>query len=448
MKTDAGYTVLEERKPLRVEIMGSFRIQSAYGEMNEKGLHSRKGLKLLVYLLLHRNRTVSVQELEEAVWGEGKSDNPAGMLKNLVYRLRTQLKFLGQESFILSGQGFYAWNQSVKVQIDVERFEEAWERARQCEEKRVQERREDLLPVVEAYEHTVKCYGGPILEHLAEETWMLTLSTYYNSMYSEAVKRLASLYRQTGEYEKMTEICQRASSYDLLDEELHYWVAVGLSGQKKYQQALDYCEDARTLLKKRLGISSLDILEKAYAEILQTSRTAEKKSMKDVFQEVSEEEKPQSVFYCEYSIFRQIYRIEARRLERMGISEYIMLLTVRIAQKNLDEEQTAFIRRRAMERLREAICGSLRIGDVVCQYGGSQYIILLPICTYEDCERIGKRLTAKFSEKFRNPLVSMKYEMEEVSMTWGSIGEGQEPAPRRESRIRLKKNPESSKESV
>ena len=106
MKTDAGYTVLEERKPLRVEIMGSFRIQSAYGEMNEKGLHSRKGLKLLVYLLLHRNRTVSVQELEEAVWGEGKSDNPAGVLKNLVYRLRTQLKFLGQESFILSGQGF------------------------------------------------------------------------------------------------------------------------------------------------------------------------------------------------------------------------------------------------------------------------------------------------------------------------------------------------------
>ena len=52
---------------------------------------------------------------------------------------------------------------------------------------------------------------------------MLTLSTYYNSMYSEAVKRLASLYRETGEYEKMTEICQRASSYDLLDEELHYW---------------------------------------------------------------------------------------------------------------------------------------------------------------------------------------------------------------------------------
>ena len=58
----------------------------------------------------------------------------------------------------------------------------------------------------------------------------------------------------------MTEICQRASSYDLLDEELHYWVAVGLAGQRKYQQALDYCEDARTLLKKRLGISSLDII--------------------------------------------------------------------------------------------------------------------------------------------------------------------------------------------
>lgn len=423
MNTNAGYTALEERKPLYIEIMGSFRMKSEHGELDEKGLHSRKGLKLLVYLLLHRNRTVSIQELEEAIWGEGKYDNPAGVLKNLVYRLRNQLKLLGEEAFILSGQGFYAWNQKLDVQVDVETFEKAWEDARQSEEKCAQGGREVLDEAIKAYEYAVECYRGPVLEHLAEETWMLTFSTHYDSMYSESVKRLAGLYRQTEEFEKMTEICQRASAYDLLDEELHYWVAVGLAGQKKYQQALDYCQDARALLKNRLGVSKLDTLEKAYGEILQVSRTAEKRSMEDVFHEVGETEKPKTVFYCDYDIFRQIYRIEARRLERLGISEYIMLLTLRIAQKNLDEEQVSFIRRRAMERLREVVCNSLRIGDVVSPYGGSQYIILLPICTYEDCERIGKRLTAKFTERFRNPLVSIKYEMEEVSMALGGIRE-------------------------
>lgn len=416
MKTD--------EKSLYIEIMGSFRIVSPQGELDEKGLHSRKGLKLLVYLLLHRGRTVSIQELEEAVWGEGKSGNPAGVLKNLVYRLRNQMKILGDEAFILSGQGFYAWNQKIAVSLDTEMFEAAWEKARLQEEPDGEEDEEGLRAAVKAYEYAEERYKGPVLEHLAEEPWMLTFSTHYDSLYSETVKRLARLYEKIGAYQQMTEVCQKASSYDLLDEELHYWVAVGLAGQKKYQQALDYCDDARNLLKKRLGLSRTEILEEVYRQILMISRNVEKKSMKDLFDEVSEEEKPQSVFYCEYEVFRQIYRIEARRLERMGTSEYIMLLTVRISRKDLDEEQLAFIRKRAMERLKDVICSSLRIGDVASSYGGSQYILLLPLCTYEDCERIGKRLTSRFYEKFRNPLVNIKYEMEEVSVSSQKMGEG------------------------
>ena len=48
--------------------------------------------KLLIYLLIHREHPVSVRELSEALWREDEIENPAGALKNLMYRLRTIMK--------------------------------------------------------------------------------------------------------------------------------------------------------------------------------------------------------------------------------------------------------------------------------------------------------------------------------------------------------------------
>ena len=80
--------------------------------------------KLLVYIIFHRKKALTVQELCEVLWQEGGSDNPAGALKNLVYRLRMCLKKIwGDYEFIITGRGTYQWNPEINLEVDAEAFE-------------------------------------------------------------------------------------------------------------------------------------------------------------------------------------------------------------------------------------------------------------------------------------------------------------------------------------
>ncbi len=395
-------------KAITVTLMGKFQIEGPGGKLDEKSLHSKKGMKLLVYLLLHRKRPVPSQELGDVIWSEGQSENPAGVLKNLIYRLRISLKVLGNDSYIVSSHGLYAWNSEIPVVIDLEVFEEACERIKQEKPADIEEQRRD-------YEYALECYTGPMVDTLQEETWMISEATYYNALYMNAVKELASIYQTTGQFEQMTEICRRAASYDPLDEELHYWIIKGLAGQGKDDLAIAHYEETIKMLQERLGVWNLDKLKHAYREILQNKRI-ERRSMEDVFEEFGEKEKPTTVFFCQYEIFQQIYRMEARRLERLGLAEYVMLLTVNVRGRSLDEKQKADIEQKAMKKLKDIISTSLRIGDVASEYSRTQYVLLLPACTYEDCAIIARRLIRKFDTGFRNFSVTITYETEEVSL--------------------------------
>lgn len=397
-----------DKKTISVTLMGKFQIEGPKGALDEKSIHSKKGMKLLVYLLLHRKRPVSCQELGEAIWSEGQSENPAGVLKNLIYRLRNSLKAVGDEAYIVSSHGLYGWNKEIPVVIDVERFEEACERTRKV-------MTEDIDTKKKEYEYAVKCYTAEMVDSLQEETWMISEGTYYHSLYMNMVKQLADIYQTTKEFEKMTELCRTAVAYDALDEELHYWIVKGLAGQGKDEMALDYYESSVKLLQERLGIKTMEKLKSAYREICQ-NRRLKKRSMEDVFQEFQEKEEPRTVFFCEYEIFQQIYRMEARRLDRLGLAEYVMLMTVNVRGKELDEEERALLGEKAMKRLKEIICNSLRIGDVVSEYSETQYVLLLPACTYEDCAMIARRLCQKFRSGFKSVYVEITYDMEEVSL--------------------------------
>ena len=108
---------------LTVKSFGKFQI--TYGEhiLNDELLRSDMLKKLLMYMLTHREHPASTQELAEALGQEDEVDNPAGALKNLMYRLRTILKkYISDDKFIITSQGSYAWNNEIEVDLDAERF--------------------------------------------------------------------------------------------------------------------------------------------------------------------------------------------------------------------------------------------------------------------------------------------------------------------------------------
>lgn len=70
---------------MQMNIFGGFSLSDGLVSVNESTLHSNKLNRLLIYILLHRDRDLSHQELIDTFWQEEHSRNPEGALKNLVY---------------------------------------------------------------------------------------------------------------------------------------------------------------------------------------------------------------------------------------------------------------------------------------------------------------------------------------------------------------------------
>ena len=119
-----------------IRTLGKFQIKNEEHTLNEDDIRSSKLTNLLGYLLIHRNQSVTIDELAEALWLEDETENPAGALKNLMYRLRTLLKkHFGETEFILTRQGSYHFNPELEVRVDAEQFEQMLEGIKQKQMK-------------------------------------------------------------------------------------------------------------------------------------------------------------------------------------------------------------------------------------------------------------------------------------------------------------------------
>ncbi len=180
-------------------------------------------------------------------------------------------------------------------------------------------------------------------------------------------------------------------------------------------------ETAKKQFYENLGIDVPEKLKETFQNVV-TDRKVQLNNIASVMAEADEKEEPQGAFFCDYQIFRQIYRLETRRIGRNGVSEYILLLTVQrvgtlwnsaIADTGLVEGANI---------LEQVVRETLRIGDVAARNGPTQFVILLSSCSYEAGIAVMKRIRRNFTKKIRHRRVELKYELEELSFHWQKQG--------------------------
>ena len=375
---------------LTVNTLGKFQIREADVVLDDDKIRSTRLSNLLVYLILHRNKTLTVDEIASALWQDEETNNPAGALKNLMYRLRNLMKqYFGEQEFIQTNRGSYRWNPDAEVSVDVEAFEQDYNEAKQHD-----------IPEEEAkscLERAILRYKGDFMPKILEMHWAVTMNTYYHSMYLSCVKLLSECYIKSGDYEKIEQICNEALNYDNVDEELHYYLIIARMEQNKLNLAMESYEKAVKILREELGIRKPEKLQTIYEELLSMSK-GEKAARIEEVKENMTEENPEGVFLCGYPVFREIYRLEARKITRLGEAEHILLLTFepdKTTEGSLSQVEEFRIRN-AMERLEDTLKTSLRIGDVASRYSDSQYVVLLPTCNYENGRKVSERIINRF----------------------------------------------------
>ena len=387
-------------KKMKMQLFGSFMLEYEGQVLDEETLHSNKLTRLLVYILMNRESALTHQQLLE-VLGNDDSQNPENVLKNLMYRMRKAMSELGDEKFICTLAGAYKWNPDIIVETDYEAYEallDGLRRTTDPESKKV------------ICRNIIDSYKSNVSTKVSQETWMLPKTTWYQNGYLEAAHTLCELLKKEKEWAEIELISNKAMAVDAFDEDIHCWLLKSMHGQKKYDLAIAQYEKSKKTFYENMGIQSPEKLQEAFQKML-SDIGEDIKDVSKLLDEMRETERLKGAFICDYHIFRQIYRIEVRRIERSGLAEHMLLLTIRKKAVRATDNTLS----EGMEALELAIRCCLRAGDVASRYSPTQYVILLPMCSYESGTMVAERINKYFRNLVGKKGIELVWELTEVT---------------------------------
>lgn len=368
--------------PLHFRMLGTCSICFKEHTLRTTDSHSKKIWILLFYMLLNRNREISQAEYIDLLWKKGKITNPTGALKTLMHRLRKFLDSLSYpDAIIIPHHGTYAFNPAVPCCIDVEEFAML---CRKAESQRGTDKYTELL------RQALSLYEGDFLPESMDNTWVASLSAQYHALYLHSVRLLIELYMQKEAYAQSANLCWKALTVAPYEESIHYHLIHSLYLSGSPQAALTQYTASRNLFLTRFS----QLPSKRFEELYKLITTGQNKVETDLelIQDSLKENPGTGTFFCEYEIFKEIYRLEARIVKRTQASIFLCLLTVCPAAPE------AASLPESMQKLKSAIWNSLRGSDIFSRYSSSQYLLLVPAPDLITMETILKRISDHYRQ--------------------------------------------------
>lgn len=396
-------STVENKPKIYVQTLGEFSIRIGEKEVSDQSNQSKKPWRLLKYLIVFQKKAISPSELISTIWMDDTGANPNGALKTLMFRSRRLLEPLGisPQKLLVQQQGSYGWTKEYETVLDADQFEEI------C--GRVLSQANPNEDILELCLEGLTLYKGDFLPNSEYESWVIPISAYYHSLYQKLVYKTIELLTEREDYSRITSICQNAISIEPFDEEFYYHLVYALYKDGHISQAIEQYNHTTDLFYNEFSISPSQRFKDLY-KLIQNSEQNVATNL-DVIQETLREEASGGAFYCEYPVFRDLFQLERRSIERTGDSIYLCLLT--LSDLN-DKTPKNPVLSKAMDHLNNAIRTSLRCSDVYTRYSVSQYIILLPTVTVELGEMVMKRILSNFHKMYSRKDLIVNYRLQPV----------------------------------
>lgn len=394
---------IEEKKPvIKIYMLGKFALEYDGQIMIENEGKIHKVWTLLGYLLTNHNRKLGAQELPELLCGDDRSNEPAKAVKNLVYRLRCLLAESGlpKENYIVQNGGIYGWNNDLDCTIDTDEFTQSYNKAKKLFY--------DSDKAIEFYLQAISIYKGKFLPHAAYDEWAVNSTIYYHRLFIDCVICLYQLLEKKEAYESMLPVCEKALNIDTYDEDIYKIYIHCLTKLGRHKEALAAYETITTGLYNDLGVNPSKELRSLYRDIIKTLKSVETDLMA-IKEDLNEGGHAECSYFCEYEIFKDIYRFIARRVNRTGESIFIMLCTL---TDNQDELPSTENLADAMEVLKTSIGKTLRKCDLFSRYSHSQFVVMLPDTSYENGCMVGRRIESAYKKNKVSKVVIMHYKLQ------------------------------------
>lgn len=389
---------------IRVRMFGDFSISINDRTMSNFKGNTKRVWLLVQYLLVHRNEDVSIDTLVSDLWNGNLSGDPKNALKNLVYRARSLLHELAGSDrlqFIEFAGDTYRWNNRYECEIDSEQFLELFRKGENSGA--------DPQQRVDFYRRAAELYTGTFLEKSSYDRWVLQKAGEYAEIYRRCVKDLCEILFSMRRYAEAGAICETAlqrQSYEVLFYRLLLQACVG-GGRRS--EALSYYTQAKELFARKFHVDISGALQPFYSQLINGGGSVET-SLEEIKSDLREEEGG-GAFFCDYDLFRAIYRLQMRAEHRTGVKAFLALFSVTAPPEGEDAGNALY---RAAGKLREAVVSTLRAADIVTSYSSVQFLAILPSVSYEDAASVVERVEKSFRFSCRSGGVEMRAELAPV----------------------------------
>lgn len=378
---------------LHISVLGRFSIDVNSPKADRSADDSARGgaalrqRSFLQYLCVFHDREVSQEEIIEAVF-ESDEDvgDPVNTLKNSLYRARQLLESLGcpdAKSLLRYRRGFYSWDPEVEIKLDIEEFDELYDAFYSAENQTT-----EISSAIKALE----LYEGEFLSNAVSSSWTLSLRTYYHSKYMKLAHDATAVLYQLGRYKEAMEICQKATTSDPFNEENQLLMMMLLDASGLSQQAVAHYEQLRALFMDQLGVTPSQELSDYYHRLTRREEPREL-DLTNIRGQLLESDINDGAYFCEYTVFQNIYRMISRSIMRSGQAIQLAMTVV------YDEKGQHLPANRCavpMDALYYAIRRALRTGDVFTRFSRDQYLILLMSSNYENASMALERVLKLF----------------------------------------------------
>ncbi len=396
-----------EKKKVNISMLGKFEITVGGEVVLYQLKQSRKTRLFLEYLILKNGREATQSELLDVLWAENESANPSTALRTLLHRYRSLVEQSGIDELkdsIITNRRAYQWNPDLECVVDV------FELERLCNEARrgtLSDRER-----IERYMQVVDLYAGPLLPSSSDEMWVVPKSVYYHDMYLSAVFALIDLLKADEGYDQIVRVSRRALEIDIYDERLNLELMMALVKTGKNREALSQYQFTSDLHYKQLGIQPPEEIRALYKTIIKNDQEMEA-DIDDIQVGIENEDETKGAFVCEYEIFKDIYQLQRRMIERYNSTMFIALLTI---SNTYDVPFDPLVLDSIMKKLLDITRLSLRRGDTISRYSSMQYVILLPSINYETGKMVMERVKRVFYNSYVKSSVMLTYKLKPLNV--------------------------------
>ena len=386
---------------VKVTMLGKFDVLADGNSVLPSLSNSIKSTQLLKYFLMDPAKTHSVSDLINTFWSEpDKSTNPESALKTMISRIRTSLSNVDPslKNCILSQKKAYVWNPDIECITDVAQFESI------CE---ILEGSNETLCDKEHFLAAMNLYGGDLVYGSMDEDWLLARSMFLHHRYLKMVGRFICFLRESKDYEMIIQVCRVALDIDVFDETLNLELMQALKESGQSSVALLQYRSVTSSYYKYLGIEPTERIAKFYRDLIKTDLAAET-DINSIRQELKKGEYASGAFICDYSVFKDIYQLQLRNIERQQNKMFLAMVSINLPPESIvgPLEMDA-----AMRLLLEVLEQCLRKGDTIARYSSTQYAILLPMINYASGQVVINRVKQLYYKMSLDKNVSISFQI-------------------------------------